>query len=277
MNWLILHPRFPKRGALSVHCPIAGNKLRTFTGGSLNGPNCVAFDSGGNIYVSSALTSSVMKFDSGENFVMSFTGGGLSSPMSIARDPNDVLYVSGGGSNNIVKFDTGGNYLGAISHPDLPGPQGVAFDERGHLFSTSFYLNNIVEFDADEVYVQTITSGGLLVPRSVAFRPLDNATAIDEPNALGPFELYQNVPNPFNPVTRIHYSVPAGGGHIELTVIDVSGRRVRTLIDGARPSGAAIVEWNGRDDSGRTLPAGAYFVKITTATQGTCGRITLLR
>ena len=133
--------------------------------------NCFAFDSEGNIYVASAITAEVIKFNQNEEFVTSFTGGGLSSPMGIARDENDVLYVAGGGSSNIVKFDTDGNYLGQIRHPDLSGPQGVAFDDRGHIFSSSFFQDNIVEFDTSGEYVQTITAGGLDIPRSIAFIP----------------------------------------------------------------------------------------------------------
>ncbi len=59
---------------------------RTLAGGGLSLPNCVAFDSTGAIYVASAGTANVIKFDADENFLFSFTGGGLASPMGIARD-----------------------------------------------------------------------------------------------------------------------------------------------------------------------------------------------
>ena len=145
---------------------------RTFTGGRLDGPNCVAFDSSGNVYVASALTDNVIKFDRTEKLVTTFTGGGLNSPMGIARDTDDVLYVAGGLSHNIVRFDTEGSYLGELSHPDLATPQGVAFDGQGHLYSSSFSNDSVVEFDASGAYVRTITEGGLSVARSVAFVPV---------------------------------------------------------------------------------------------------------
>ena len=129
----------------------------------------MAFDSQGDIYVASALTSRVIKFGADESFLFSFTGGGLSSPMGIARDSGDVLHVAGGGSNNIVRFDTAGTYLGQLSHFDLTGPQGVAIDDRGHLFSSSYYQRRLVEFDATGAYVQTITAGDLRIPRGIAF------------------------------------------------------------------------------------------------------------
>ncbi len=58
------------------------------------------------------------------------------------------------------------------------------------------------------------------------------ATGVGEPVIPQAFALYQNVPNPFNPETTIRYDVPAGGGKVTLRVFDVSGRLVRTLVDG---------------------------------------------
>ena len=103
---------------------LMGNTLRTFTGGGLNGPNCVAFDDEGSIYVASAITADVIKFDADENHMFNFTGGSLSSPMGIAVSGAGVLHVAGGGSNNVVRFEPDGTYLSQLSHPDLTGPQG---------------------------------------------------------------------------------------------------------------------------------------------------------
>lgn len=151
-----------------------GTKLRSFTGGGLNAPNCVAFDAAGYIYVASAATDEVIKFDPQENYIESFSwqgawGNSPDSAMGIARDDQDNLYVAGGNSHDIIKFSSSGELLERITHPDLTGPQGVAFDDRGHMFSSSFYQDNVVEFDTELSYVQTITSGNLAIPRSIAF------------------------------------------------------------------------------------------------------------
>jgi hypothetical protein len=86
--------------------------------------------------------------------------------------------------------------------------------------------------------------------------------------ALGPavpdrFDLHQNVPNPFNPTTTIHYDVPAGGGMVTVRVYDVHGRLVRTLIDGQQSSGQKTVVWNGRNDRGQIVATGVYFYRMT--------------
>lgn len=78
--------------------------------------------------------------------------------------------------------------------------------------------------------------------------------------------LLPNVPNPFNPVTEIHFELTASSP-VRIAVYDLSGRRVRTLIEGHLPAGAHHQVWNGRDDHGRTLASGAYYVRMVAGTR----------
>jgi hypothetical protein len=77
------------------------------------------------------------------------------------------------------------------------------------------------------------------------------------------FALHQNVPNPFNPTTVIGYEVPEGGGPVTLRIYDVSGRLVRTLVDGIEPPGEKRVVWYGRNDDGGRVATGVYFYRMT--------------
>jgi flagellar hook assembly protein FlgD len=77
------------------------------------------------------------------------------------------------------------------------------------------------------------------------------------------FHLRQNVPNPFNPVTKIAFDVPRGGAKVALHIYDVSGRLVRTLVDGFEPSGTRTASWYGRDDQGRPVASGTYYYQLT--------------
>jgi hypothetical protein len=61
-----------------------------------------------------------------------------------------------------------------------------------------------------------------------------------------------------------------------LTVGDVQGRRVRRLTEGWYPAGSRVVAWDGRDDSGRPLPAGVYLVTLEGTGRTTSRRVTLL-
>ncbi|MCH7965742.1 MAG: T9SS type A sorting domain-containing protein [Bacteroidetes bacterium] len=186
--------------------------------------------------------------------------------MSIARNTNDVLYISGGSSNNIVKFDTFGNMLGVITHPDLPVPQGIAFDDRGHFFSSSFSQNKIVEFDVNDNYVQTITAGNLQVPRSIAFEQLHHLTFVEDEEELPTeFSLSQNYPNPFNPSTKITFTIPSNvkreKSNVTLKIYDVIGNEVAILINKEMQSGSYEVEFSAAG-GGKRLPSGVYFYQL---------------
>jgi hypothetical protein len=75
--------------------------------------------------------------------------------------------------------------------------------------------------------------------------------------------LYQNVPNPFNPSTRIRYELrePA---RVTLSVFDVAGRLVRRLVSEDRPGGVHTVAWDGISDGGARVSSGVYFYKLET-------------
>jgi hypothetical protein len=89
----------------------------------------------------------------------------------------------------------------------------------------------------------------------------DNVTGAGDPVLPDAFALGQNVPNPFNPTTTIRYHVPAGGA-VTLRVYDVSGRLVRTLVDGHQTPGSKSVIWNGADDRGHGVSSGVYFYRM---------------
>jgi hypothetical protein len=76
-------------------------------------------------------------------------------------------------------------------------------------------------------------------------------------------ELQQNYPNPFNPTTRIAFTVAAGSAqHVTLVIYDVTGARVRVLVDGARGPGQHEATWDGRDAAGNPVGSGVYFYRL---------------
>ncbi len=66
------------------------------------------------------------------------------------------------------------------------------------------------------------------------------------------------LPNPFVGTTTITYSLPTGS-HVRITIYDVAGKVIRTLVDGIKPAGFNREVWKGDDDSGMRLGAGVYF------------------
>jgi hypothetical protein len=75
------------------------------------------------------------------------------------------------------------------------------------------------------------------------------------------FELMQNSPNPFNPSTEIVYAVPEQG-RVLLSVYNITGKRIKTLIDAEESIGYHTVRWNGRNDSGEMVSGGMYLCRM---------------
>jgi len=90
------------------------------------------------------------------------------------------------------------------------------------------------------------------------------------------FALFQNAPNPFNPVTRISYSIPTTS-HVVLDIFDVSGRLVRTLVDANVTADRYEVVWDGRNDAGAAAASGVYLYRLTSDGQELERKMVLLR
>lgn len=75
------------------------------------------------------------------------------------------------------------------------------------------------------------------------------------------FKLFQNYPNPFNPTTTVQFQVPKTG-HVHLSVYNVLGQKVRTLVDRVVPGGTYSQQWNGTNDNGQPISTGVYFIRF---------------
>jgi hypothetical protein len=104
---------------------------------------------------------------------------------------------------------------------------------------------SLVEAAVDDFWIVGVTS-------SVAIG--------DAPEALR-VQLAQNVPNPFNPLTTIAFTLPKAGA-VQLGIFDVRGRLIKSLVRGNLPAGEHAVSWNGRDALGRSVASGTYFCTL---------------
>ncbi len=91
-----------------------------------------------------------------------------------------------------------------------------------------------------------------------------------------PFALAQNMPNPFNPVTTIKFTVPEDS-EVNLTVYDVSGRRVKTLAKGHHKAAFYSVTWDGMNDNGSRVASGVYFYRLKAGKNIQSKKMVLLR
>ena len=72
------------------------------------------------------------------------------------------------------------------------------------------------------------------------------------------FELYQNYPNPFNPSTTIQYVLPKEG-FVDLSIYNILGKRIITLVQKVQSSGKYSVSWSGKNEKGTNISSGIYF------------------
>src|SRR5439155_12890629 len=90
-----------------------------------------------------------------------------------------------------------------------------------------------------------------------------------------PLTVGRAIPNPGR--TPVHVALSVGvRARIEVTLFDVTGHRVRTLLDGIEPAGDRNLEWDMRADDGRLVGAGLYFMRVTTANNREWRKIVLL-
>ena len=83
----------------------------------------------------------------------------------------------------------------------------------------------------------------------------------DAASLIRAIHLFQNQPNPFSPETRIGFELPRTG-QVELTIYDVQGRLIHTLVDQELGPGAHEVRWDGRDQDGQKVSSGVYFYNL---------------
>lgn len=88
--------------------------------------------------------------------------------------------------------------------------------------------------------------------------------------------LYPNYPNPFNPVTTLRYDLPEQT-HVNITVYDMLGRQVKTLINHTQDAGYRSVIWNATNDYGKPVSAGIYLYQIQAGDYISTKKMVLLK
>ncbi len=106
----------------------------------------------------------------------------------------------------------------------------------------------------------------------------DNITSVGDDLAVGlpeQFELSQNYPNPFNPETTIKYQLTESG-EVTLSVFNLLGQQVRTLVSKPQQAGSHSATWDGKDNSGRQVASGIYVYRLKAGDKFTMSKQMLL-
>ena len=122
-------------------------------------------------------------------------------------------------------------------------PAGLSFD------AATRTISGTPQAEGSSLYTYTVTDAtGESVAMLLHTRPAE-------------FSLASNYPNPFNPATTIQYALPHAAD-VQLTVYNVVGQVVRTLVAEHQSAGRYLVAWDATDDSGHSLSAGIYFYRL---------------
>ena len=126
-----------------------------------------------------------------------------------------------------------------------------------------------------QLRIQTndFTQPTVLVPLTMNVVDYVTDAAAPAPDVLA---MSQNVPNPFNPSTRIHFALPVKGA-VDLRVYDLRGALIRTLATGELAAGYHDYIWDGRSDAGADNPSGVYFYRLRTENGEITRRMTLVK
>ncbi|MBP1653755.1 MAG: hypothetical protein H6Q28_311, partial [Bacteroidetes bacterium] len=144
---------------------------------------------------------------------------------------------------------------------------GIAFDAAGSLFAvvgSGANPSQLYSLNTTSANATLIGSTGTTGVNAIAIRTDSLTTSIgDETAAELParFELGQNYPNPFNPTTTIRYSLPAAS-RVLLTVYNMLGQEVSTLVDRTIEAGSYTSIWDGRTSTGSPAATGLYLYKL---------------
>ena len=176
--------------------------------------------------------------------------------------PSNVAFqigiIDAWGNQSYVEFPSGQTKYGLVRNGDWGQASIPVEDIRGEyidlrMLSYEFVILEVngvaCEFALDDIYwdgggnVSVVNDGENLVSKN--------------------YMLHSNYPNPFNPTTTIQYDLPLDS-QVKLEIYDVSGRKVRTLVDGPQTAGSKSVQWDARDVHGRAISAGLYLYTLNT-------------
>ena len=192
-----------------------------------------------------------------EGVFHSEVSSGYSVDNIVPMVPTGMLAVS---VDNYIFLEWNMSPDGDFQYYELVRSGGMGTELVIELVETSYEDYNI---DFGVVYSYKIAAYDYNGNFSGYSEPVLVSMLIVEDNGLVPNEytLHQNYPNPFNPTTKINYELP-NNGFVKITIYDVMGHEVKSLVNMEQEAGYRLTHWNATNDLGKPVPAGMYIYTI---------------
>jgi hypothetical protein len=264
--------------------------------------NDVTADTSGNLYVSDVYGHAIYRIRIDDQSYSTFATDGILYPNGILYDRlnHRLLLCSFRNHSPIQSISLEDSTVITLTETTITDCDGLTMDDFGFYYVTSWETYAIYRFDATfqnppEFFYQS--GGG---PADISYNREDDILAIplmssndydlvpiyptsigdvSEPSPPRAFRLGQNHPNPFNPSTTIEYTVPGGHGTVpvEISIYDLRGRHIRSLIDETMEAGTYRVHWDGTTIEGVSASSGIYLYRLTIEGVTQTRKMTLVR
>ncbi len=226
----------------------------------------------------------VQQFDTGGVFLNTFMSASVNSPFSLLYRQSDILLGNSSGTPKIFKYDFNGNLIGPFTNTTLNFVQQLWKNPDGTIVACEFSGtgSGLKVFDSTGTLITTLNgvtgvrgvfrlpTGNYLTTNSAGLYEIDDTTgalvrqiyatsnlqyidlydpafvtSVENNNEIPlRYNLYNNYPNPFNPVTTIKYEIPEKS-QVSIKVFDNLGREVAELFSGIRTAGVYEIGFDG--------------------------------
>lgn len=156
--------------------------------------------------------------------------------------------------------------------------------------SSAAYSSDVYTIQAHTSLDSSSTNNGLSYFRIIAtmnegiwvsdidsgFSVNNNYVKVDNLTKSKEYNLYSNYPNPFNSMTTIVYELPIKA-RLNLTIYNLKGEKIKTLLDEDKHAGTYTTNWNGKDDYGKDVPSGLYLCNLRSKNYNKTTKVSFLK
>ena len=187
--------------------------------------------------------------DSSYKYEIGFISRSDSLPFSISGNLRFEAY-------NIRKSNEVSLFINGIFHSYLAMTDADSWGTTKLLTIPKYLVDtlNVIRFEnTDALLNSDLSEWGV---RNLSFFPQRIIVALERNEIIGSYDLKQNFPNPFNPITTIEYSLPSRS-EVSVIIFNLRGQEIARLVDKEKPAGTHTVKWNASN-----VASGIYFYRL---------------